>query len=509
MAPLSEKTRLVVGPTLSRCQFVKTGGALVVGFSLAGPKFLKAATETVGAMKNSLDPTLVNSWIEIHPDNTILIWTGKSDFGQGSTFTAYRQIVAEELSVPFEAITTVVAGSTDSTPDGSGAFDFLGRGMPNIRKAAAYTYQAMLDLASEKLGVPKDKLSVKEGVVSGGGKTVSYGDLVKNQQLKLTIPVKGELTSIMGLTIDGNPPLKPVEQYTVIGKSFKNSVIASKVAARETWATDVRLPGMLHARVVHPKTLGSTLISAGKVDRQQFPHAEVVVKGNLVGVVAPTEWEAIQAAEQVAGATQWTEWKGLPGNAKLYQHLREEADWTSAPVSKGESNKGDAGAALASAHKKLSATYQLSYMKHAPIGPTMAVADVEADGTVHIYVHNQNPQALRGEIAMMLGTTLDHVIVHAYPGPGHYGRSNGGNAGAEDEAAILSQAVGKPVRVQWMRADDIQWSTQSTAAFSDVELAVDGDGKLAAYQIDHYMPAMQDDRPVGAVLAGLPTMPAP
>jgi len=509
MAPLSEKTRLVVGPTLSRRQFVKTGGALVVGFSLAGPKFLKAATETVGAMKNSLDPTLVNSWIEIHPDNTILIRTGKNDFGQGTTYTAYRQIVADELRVRFEAITTVVQGSTDSTPDGSGAFDFLGRGMPNIRKAAAYTYQAMLDLASEKLGVPKDKLSVKEGVVSGGGKTVSYGDLVKNQQLKLTIPVKGELTSIMGLTIDGNPPLKPVEQYTVIGKSFKNSVIASKVAARETWATDVRLPGMLHARVVHPKTLGSTLISAGKVDRQQFPHAEVVVKGNLVGVVAPTEWEAIQAAEQVAGATQWTEWKGLPGSEKLYQYLREEADWKSTPVANGKLNKGDAEPVLASARKKHSATYQVAYMKHGPIGPTMALADVKTDGTVHIYTHNQNPQELRGEIALMLGTNPDHVIVHAYPGPGHYGRSNGGNAGAEDEAVILAQALGKPVRVQWMRADDMQWSTQGSAGFSEVQIALDEKGKMTGYQVDHYMPAMQDDRPIGAVLAGLPTMPAP
>jgi CO/xanthine dehydrogenase Mo-binding subunit len=460
-------------------------------------------------MKNTLDPTTPGSWIEIHPDNTVLIRTGKSDFGQGSTFTAYRQIVAEELSVPFEAITTVVAGDTDRTPDGSGAFDFLGHGTPNIRKAAAYTHQALLDLASERLGVPKDKLSVKDGVVSGGGKSISYGDLIKNQQLKLTIPVKGDLTSIFGLTIEGDPPMKPVSEYTVIGKSFKNSIISSKVAAKETWATDVRLPGMLHARMVHPKTLGSTLVSAGPLDKSQFPNSQVIVKGNLIGVVASTEWEAIQAAEQVAGGTKWTEWKGLPGNAKIYQHLREEADWTTAPVANGSANKGDAEPALASAHKKLSATYQLSYMKDAPIGPTIAVADVKADGTVHIYTHNQNPQALRGEIAMMLRTTPDHVIVHAYPGPGHYGRSNGGNAGAEDEAVLLSQAVGKPVRVQWMRADDMQWSTQSSASFSDAQLAIDEKGKIAAYQIDHYMPAMQDDRPIGAVIAGLPTMPAP
>jgi CO/xanthine dehydrogenase Mo-binding subunit len=509
MATMSERPANSIGPTLSRRGFIKAGGILVVGFSFVGPELLKGDTAKPTTFKNSLDPTLPSSWIEIHPDNSVLIRTGKSDFGQGSTFTAYRQIVAEELSVPFEAITTVVSGHTDLTPDGSGAFDFLGHGTPNIRKAAAYTYQALLDLASEKLGVPKDKLSVKDGAVSGGGKNISYGDLVKNQQLKLTIPVKGDLTSIFGLTIEGNPPMKPVSEYTVIGKSFKNSIISSKVAAKETWATDVRLPGMLHARVVHPKTLGSTLVSAGSVDKTKFPNSRVIVKGNLVGVLAPTEWEAIQAADQVAAETKWTEWKGLPGNAKLYQHLRDESDWKSAPVEKSKTSKGDADPVLSSAKKKHAATYQLSYMKHAPIGPTMAVADVKSDGTVHIYVHNQNPQALRGEIATMLGTTPDHVIVHSYPGPGHYGRSNGGNSGAEDEAVLLSQAVGKPVRVQWMRADDMQWSTQAAAAFSDVQVAIDEKGKMAAYQIDHYMPAMQDDRPVGAVIAGLPTMPAP
>ncbi|HKF05502.1 MAG TPA: molybdopterin cofactor-binding domain-containing protein [Candidatus Sulfotelmatobacter sp.] len=508
MASMSENPRNVIGPTLSRRQFVKAGGALVVGFKVIGPGVLKANAKPALFM-NSLDPSLGSSWVEIHPDNTVLIRTGKSDFGQGSTFTAYRQIVAEELSVPFEAITTVISGDTDRTPDGSGAFDFLGGGTPNIRKAAAYTFQALLDLASEKLGVAKDKLSVKDGVASGGGKSISYGDLVKNQQLKLTIPVKGELTSIGGLSIEGNPPMKPVSEYTIIGKSFKNSVISSKVGAKETWATDVRLPGMLHARVVHPKTLGSTLISAGQIDKAKFPNSQVIVKGNLVGVVAPTEWEAIQAAEQVASATKWTDWKGLPSSEKLHKHLREEADWTSAAVTKGEGNKGDVAPLLASGHKKHSASYQFSYMKHAPIGPTMAVGDVKADGTIHIYTHNQNPQALRGEIAMMLKTTPDHVIVHSYPGPGHYGRSNGGNAGAEDEAVLLSQAVGKPVRVQWMRADDLQWSTQSSAAYSDIQIALDEKGKIAAYQVDHYMPAMQDDRPIGAVLAGLPTMAAP
>ena len=509
MATQNHESINVFGATLTRRQFVKSGGMLAVGISVVGAASLRGGAQKVAVAANSLDPSLLTSWLEIHPDNTVTIRTGKNDFGQGSVYTAYRQIVAEELSMPFEAITTVIAGSTDQTPDGGGSFGFLVDGTPNLRKVAAYTRLALLDLAAQKLGADKDKLTVANGVVSGAGQSIAYGELVKGQQLNLTIPVSGDLTSIFGLTVEGNPPMKPVAEYTVIGKSFPSSAIHQKVTANAAWATDVRLPAMLHARVVHPKTLGSTLISAGRPDQTKYPHAQVVVKGNLVGVLAPTEWEAILAAQQVADDTRWTEWKGLPAVAKLHQCLRDECDWKSTPVTKSDATRGDAAAALASAAKKLSATYQLPYMKHAPIGPTMAVGDVQPDGMVHIHTHNQNPQSLRGQIAKMLGITIDKVVVHIYAGPGHYGRSNGGNAGAEDEAVLLSQAVGKPVRVQWMRADDMQWSTQSPAAYSDVELAVDGQGRLAAYQIDHYMPAMQDDRPLGAILAGLPTMSAP
>jgi CO/xanthine dehydrogenase Mo-binding subunit len=148
-------------------------------------------------------------------------------------------------------------------------------------------------------------------------------------------------------------------------------------------------------------------------------------------------------------------------------------------------------------------------MKHAPIGPTIAVGDVRPDGTVFVHTHNQNPQALRGQIAMMLGTPVDNVVVRIYAGPGHYGRSNGGNAGAEDEAVLLSKAVGRPVRVQWMRPEDLQWSTQSPPAVADIRIGWDASGKVTGYQADHYMPAMQDDRLVGAIIAGLPTQPAP
>jgi nicotinate dehydrogenase subunit B len=505
---MAKETRDVHGATLTRRQFVLTGGTLVVGAALLGRAVLKGSPLVQATGKNSLDARLTTSWFEIHADDTILMRTGKVDFGQSTAHTAYRQLVAEELSVPFEAITTVVMGDTDRTPDGGFSAGYLEYGGMNLKKAAAYTYHALLELAATTLNVDKTQLSVKDGIVTGGGKSLSYGDLVRGQELKLTIPVQGDLTSMFGLMVTGDPPLKPVAQYSVVGKSFANAVTPAKVVAKELWVTDVRLPDMWHGRVVHPKSLGSTLVKAGTIDTAQFPNARVIVQGNLVGVVAPDEWEAIKAAQAVEASTTWTDWKGLPVQAQLHKWLREEADWKSTPIVTGEKNRGSTADAF-QGPSSFTATYELPFMKHAPIGPTIAVGDVRPDGTVFVHTHNQNPQALRGQLAMMLGTSVDNVVVRIYAGPGHYGRSNGGNAGAEDEAVLLSKALGKPVRVQWMRGDDLMWSTQSAASFADIRLAWDASGTVIAYQADHHMPAMQDDRLVGAVIAGLPTPPAP
>jgi len=496
--------RNIYGAQLSRRGFLRAGGVLAVGFGL-----VRKGVAAVNPDLRAVDASSPGSWIEIRPDNTVLFRTGKSDFGQGTIYTAYRQIVAEELDMPFEAITTVVSADTDLTPDGSGTFDLLDGGSPNIRKVAAYTRQALLQLASERLGVAKEQLTVTDGIVSGGGKRVSYGELVKDQNLKLTIPVKGQLTSIMGLSVDGDPPMKPASSFKVIGKSYKNSAVVSKVTCQEPWVTNVKLPGMVHARVIHPATVGSRLVSAGKVDAKKYPNSQVVVIGDLVAVVAPTEWEATQARWQVAADTKWTEWKGLPGSTKLYEHLRKEVDWTRVPAAKSHKSGGDVAAGMKGAAKTLKATYELPYMKHAPIGPVVAVGDYRPDGMVTVHSHTQNAQALRGQLAMMLDVPLEKVVVKTYAGAGHYGRSNGGNAGAEDEAVLLSKKLGKPVRVQWMRDDDMQWSTSSPAAFSDVTIGLDAQGRMTACELHHYMPAGQDDRPIGAVLAGLKTMPAP
>jgi CO/xanthine dehydrogenase Mo-binding subunit len=282
---------------------------------------------------------------------------------------------------------------------------------------------------------------------------------------------------------------------------------------------------MLHARMIHPRTLGSTLVSVGKLDKTKFPNARVVVRKNLVAVVAPDEWEAILASQAVAANTKWSDWKGLPTSEKFFPAFRS-AEWSSTPVvigkppakssdtatiegTSGGRKVGDVGAAIASSAKKLSTTYEFPYMKHAPIGPAIALADVRADGTVHVWVHNQNAQALRGKIARMLRTSPDNVVIRILDGTGHYGRSNGGAEGVEGEAVILSQAVRRPVRVQWMRQEDFRWSTQSGPELTDVHMGLDANGNIVALQADYHSTAMQDDRLLGAILAGLPVEPAP
>jgi len=507
MSAIEETTTVdVFGATLTRRSLVKGGGALVAGFTLVGAGVGAKAAKAV-ATPNSLDPALPGSWIEIHADNTILLRTGKVELGQGSASTAYAQITAEELNVPYSAITQVLMGDTDRTPDGGFSAGYMGGGNPNVRKAAAYVYQALLSVASSELGVPVSSLTIKNGTITGGGKSVTYGQLVTGKGLNLSIPVTGNFEGLFGLSISGNPPTKAIADYQVIGQSIPMRTIPPIVGGSATFVGDVRLPGMLHARVVHPPTLGSTLVSAGTLDKKRFPTTQVVVKGNLVAVVDPAEYNAIQAASELARKTKWTEWSGLPGSGNLFGALRK-ADWTTAPTTLGV-NKGQPVAALANAATKLKQTYEFPYEKHAPIGPTAAVADVRPDGMVYVHVHSANPQAMRWELSMMLKTSIDKIVVRNYDGSGHYGRSNGGSTGAEDEAVIISQAVGKPVRLQWMRWDDMQWSTQHPAAFSDVQAGLDANGKLLAFQVDHYMPAMQDDRMVGALLAGLPTIPPP
>lgn len=490
--------------TITRRGFVKIGGALFVSLYIPGTFAAKAAESPT-----SLDPTLLASWLEIRSDNTIVMRTGRTETGTGMS-AYYAQAIAEELDVRPETI-SLILGDTDRTPDGGFSAGFL-TGMSNVRKVAAYTHQALMGLAATQLGVPVSGLSVTDGIVSGGGKNISYGKLVEGQHLDLKIPVEGTqatpdpsgwvgMTSLDGFTVTGDPPMKPVREFKVMGTSYPVPSITDKVTGKTQWSSDVTLPGMLHARMLRPATLGSTLVSIGEVDKKQFPTAEVVQKGNLVAVASPNEWEAISAARAVAAGTKWTDWAGLPGSENLTKALREY-NWGAPAESKGKAN--EVKAALASAGKTISATYEQPYVRHAPIGPFVAVADVRSDGSATVWTHSAQSQGLRARIAFLLGVPVEKVVVRWLEHAGQYGRTTLGGDGAEGDAVILSRLTGKPVRVQWTMQEDMAWSTVSPGWVSDVKAAFDANGHLTALHSAFYSPHMFDPRPLGALLAGMP-----
>jgi nicotinate dehydrogenase subunit B len=493
-----------IAMTITRRGFVKIGGALFVSLAVPAESFA-----TAGESQTSVDPSRLASWLEILSDNTIIARTGRTETGTGMS-GYYAQTIAEELNVRPETI-SLILGDTDRTPDGGYSAGFLS-GASNLRKVAAYTYQALVELAAKQLGVPASSLTVADGIVSGGPRNISYGQLVKGQHLDLNITVSGKpaevdpagwvgITSLDGFTVTGEPLTKPVSKYQVIGKSYPMPGIPDKVTGKTQWSCDVRLPAMLHARMVRPATLGSTLISVGRVDQNKFPTAEVVKKGNLVAVVSPDEWEAIRAAQSVAAGTKWTEWAGLPGSENLKKTLREY-DWGKPSQSRGSAD--EVNRALAGTAKPISATYEQPYVRHAPIGPFVAVADVLSDGRVTVWTHSANSQGLRARIASALSTPVEKVVVRWLEHSGQYGRTTLGGDGAESDAAILSQLMGKPVRVQWTLQEDLAWSSVSPGWVSDIRAGLDANGRLTAVHSAFYSPHMFDPRPLGALLSGMP-----
>jgi nicotinate dehydrogenase subunit B len=496
--------------TLTRRGFVKIGGAIFVSFAVSPALSLAAVEDQSAFGANHPDPALLSSWLEIHDDNSILLRTGRAETGTGMS-AYYAQVLAEELRVRPESI-TLIMGDTDKTPDGGFSAGFL-YGAENVRKVAAYTYQALLGLAATQLKVPRTDLTVTDGVVSGGGKNIRYGQLVQGQQLDLKIsgtakPLKmdptavGGIEGLFGFSVTGDPPTKPVSEYKVVGTSHPMPGIPDKVTGKTQWSCDVTLPGMLHARMVRPATLGSTLISAGELDKKQFPTTQVLTKGNLVAVVSPNEWEAIGAARVVAAATKWTDWSGLPGNENLAKTLRSH-NWGGPSQSKGQA--ADVTAAMAHATKTISATYELPYVRHAPIGPYLAVADLRPDGKITVWTHSSQSQGLRARIAHSLGTSIDNVVVRWLEHSGQYGRTTLGGDGAESDAVILSQLTGKPVRVQWTLQDDLTWSSCSPGWVSDIKAGFDATDNLIAIHSASYTPTQSDPRMLGAILAGLPS----
>jgi CO/xanthine dehydrogenase Mo-binding subunit len=473
---MTNMIELLEEKSFSRRTFLKGGGALIVAFGLP----LSLATEAAGRAADStpfpfVDPSQLDSWLSVAQDGTVTVFTGRIDSGQHKQ-TAYAQIVADELDVPFGAIKVVMGDTSRTVNQGSStASDGMLNGAQTIRNDAAEARRVLLNLAAVKLSVPVSGLTASDGVVSvtaNPSMKASYGDLVGNQRFNTSVKVIGS-----GSSVDIAVPsvVKDPSTYKWIGKSIDSVTIPYKVTGTWLRVHNVRLPEMLHARVVMPPSVGAQLVSVDGF-RTRIPDlVKVVSKGDFLAVVARSEWGAIQALVNIKAT--WRETPSLSGNGEVFQYLR------TAPVLKTQNTVGPQGnvdTAIAGAAKTISAQYNYPVQMHGMIGPSCAVADVQGNQAT-VWSGTQGPFTTQSSVATILGIPVNNVRIIPAESSGAYGRL--GDDDASPAAAYLSQQVGKPVRVQWMRQQEHAWSPQYPASAFSFRAGVDSTGKIIAW--DH------------------------
>src|SRR5436190_3833202 len=413
-------TGLLHEKEFSRKSFLKGGGAMLVGFSVlgagVGAKAAKAAGDDPFASNGPYDQTAVDSWLIVHSDNTASLKIGKVEMGQG-TPTALLIIAAEELNMDFKQM-KMISHDTNVTPNQGASVGSQGvqTGGKQTRAAAAAAYHALLNMASANLGVPVSSLSVKSGVVSGGGKTVTYGQLIGDKLFNTSITgfnVPGNATT-PARAVAGGPNTKPVSQYTMVGKSGVTGRvdIPDKVTGRYTFVHNIKIPGMLHARLVRPRGQGAygagtnvQILSVDESSIKKIPGAQVVRSGNFLAVVAEKEYDAIQAAAQLK--VKWGDMPTIRPVGNLFKGMRDDDAAGKAPA-RIVGSSGNFDAAFASAAKTLQRAYKYHYTGHLPIGPSCCVADVTSDGA-RIFSNSQDLYTTRGLIADALKAVGKHL----------------------------------------------------------------------------------------------------
>ena len=463
--------------TISRRQVLKGTGALVVAFNLFDPVsqvLAQVAPGAPGAANDEPQADALDSWIAIGRDGKVTVFTSKVDLGTGIE-TALSQIVAEELDVPFKAIHMEVGDTTKTVDQGVTAGSrTIERAGPQLRQAAAATRQQLLKMASAKLAVPIDRLTVTDGVVSvmGNGKKVSYGSLVGGKPFNVQIPATGVGWD---LKVAPDARVKSPNDYKIVGTSVPRVDLPTKFTASFVYTQDVRIPGMLHGRVVRPATVNSKPASVDEDSVKDIPGiVKIVREGSFLAVVAQTEWAAIQAAKALKVTWTTPETK-LPANSDaVYDYLLKTKSFAQRPVV----NRGNADAAISQAAKTYEATFRWPFQMHGMMAPSCAVADVQGDKTT-VYAPSQGPFDTRKRVATLLGVPEDSVQVIYREAAGCYGRL--GTDDAAEDAVVMSRAVGKPVRVQWMREDEHGWEPKGPAQLLTVRAAVDASGNVVAW----------------------------
>ncbi|MGH7121472.1 MAG: molybdopterin cofactor-binding domain-containing protein [Acetobacteraceae bacterium] len=508
---------------VGRRGFLQASGGLVVAFSLFAPFAADAATGAGAAMGYGAAPGVESAapegsfapppagrlyaWLAVHPNDRVTLFTGKVELGTG-TETALAQIAAEELDFPIDRL-DVVMGTTSETVDQGPSYGSrtVRYGGPQIRNAAAAGRAVLLDLAARHFGMTADQLIVKEGTISvlgAPGHTISYGKLVAGKRLDMEIGASGER---FAMAVAPHARTKDPSSYTVVGKSVPRKDIPGKVTGEYTYVQDVKVEGMLHGRVVRPYGVQAKLLSVDESGLKDIPgFVGLVRRDNFLGVLAETEWGAIQAAAKLgstlapsdpsAGQAKWSAWNGLPKMDEIWETVRKTAG-----VNFAVATRGSVDMALPGAARTLKATYKTPFQMHGSIGPSCAVADVRGKRAT-FWVGSQMPHETRRDMAKLLGIPLENIEFRWREASGGYGRNGLDHVVAD--AGVMSQAAGRPVRVQWMRWDEHGWEPKGPPIVQDLVGGLDASGRVIAWRHHMWVPTTSDTHLIAAELIGQP-----
>ncbi len=462
----------------SRRSMLKAGGALVVsvGTPIGLDTVLGIGEAFAQGTKPPLMPDQLSSYIAVNADGTVSAFFGKMDMGQG-VFVAIGQMVAEELDVPFKAV-TVIMGDTATSVNQGGASGSTGiqLGGKQMRVAAAEARRVLVEMAAQKLGLPAAELAVTDGVVhakSDPSKKASYAELIGGRYFNVELDWNKQWGNT--LYAPGKAKPKDPKDRKIVGQPIKRADIAPKVYAQEDFNTDVKRPGMVHGRMIRPAVAGAVPVKVDESSINDIRGAKVVWDKGFLGVVADKEWDAIKAAQKLK--VEWSQANPpFPDQAALYDHIRK------APVRKREIGGKEAGnvdEAFKAAARVIEAEYEWPFQSHACMGPACAVVEIK-DGSVTCWTGSQKPHFVRNGIALTLGVPEDKVRAIWVVGPGSYGRSDADDAAMD--AAVLANAVGKPVRVQYTREQATGWDPKGPASIHRARAAIDAAGNVVAYE---------------------------
>jgi nicotinate dehydrogenase subunit B len=482
----------------SRRYFLKSCGAVIVSFSSGSVNLLAAQSQgPFGTHLSHIDAGKLDSWLAVGDDGVITACTGKCDFGQG-ILTAQSQLVAEELCVRVARVKLIQCDTSicpdQGTTSGSQSTP-TNFNSENLALAAATAREALLSLAAKKFGEPVENLTVADGVITGTtGRQVRYEDLIGNKHFNLPLSATAKRRS--------------AADWTVLGKPIPSLDRTALMTGQFEFVHHVRVPGMLHGRVVRPPEMRATV---AHVDEQSVRNVrglvKVVVRKDFVGVVAETQYQATLAARQLA--VRWNPGPELPAQKDFFDHLQKQPAQDALSV-----DSQDIDARLAEASSIIRARYTYPYQMHGSVGASCAVADVKPESAT-VWSATQSAYPTRSIVAKLLNMPIDRVRVIYVRGSGCYGL-NGADAVSFD-AAILSQAVGKPVRLQFSRRDEMMWENLGSACTVQLRAGLARDGRIIAWDREDWIASMGNrpgyDQP-GNVITGMllgyePELPEP